>query len=378
MKNNNVNNKIKIPVAEPSLGKEELDNVIEAVKSSWISSKGKFIEEFETNFAKYCGAKYGIATSNGTTALHLALVALGIGKGDEVIIPNLTYIATANAVVYCGAKPVFVDSHPEYWCIDPEKIEKKITSKTKAIIPVHLYGHPADMDPILKIAKKHNLYVVEDAAESHGAEYKGGKVGSFGDISCFSFFGNKIITTGEGGMCLTNDKNLVEKMRILRNQGVNPQKKYWHDVVGFNYRMTNIQAAIGVAQLKKMNQFIKSKRQIKKWYEENLKDLIEKDFISIQPEMPWAKNVYWMTSILLGDKFSMKRNDLMDALEQKGIQTRPVFYPVSIMPPYGIQKEGDFSIAQELSKTGINLPSSVNLSKEEVKVVCCEIKNLIN
>jgi len=288
-----------IPIAEPLLSKEELNNVIEAVKSGWISSKGKFIPEFEEKFAHYCGVKYGIATSNGTVALHLALTALGIGPGDEVIIPTLTFVATANAVTYTGAKPIFIDSQPEYWCIDPEKIEEAITAKTKAIIPVHLYGHPCDMDAILAIAKRHNLYVIEDAAEAHGAEYKGRKVGSFGDISCFSFYGNKIITTGEGGMCLTNDEKLAEKMRILRDHGMNPNKRYWHDVIGFNYRMTNMQAAIGVAQLKKLDGFIERKRNIAKWYTEELKDLAEQKILTLSPEMSWAKCVYWMYSIFM-------------------------------------------------------------------------------
>ncbi|NQU99168.1 MAG: DegT/DnrJ/EryC1/StrS aminotransferase family protein, partial [Parcubacteria group bacterium] len=242
-----------IQVSKPSLGREELNNVMEAIKSSWISSKGKFITEFEENFAEYCGVKYGIATANGTVALHLALKALKISKGDEVIVPDLTFIATANVVTYCNAKPIFIDSNPDYWCIDPEKIEEKITTKTKAIIPVHLYGHPCDMDAITKIAKKYGLYVIEDAAEAHGAGYKGKKVGSFGDISCFSFYGNKIITTGEGGMCLTNNQKLAERMKILRDHGMSPDKRYWYDVIGFNYRMTNIQAAIGVAQLKKID-----------------------------------------------------------------------------------------------------------------------------
>ena len=203
-----------IPIAEPCLGKEELSNVIEAVKSGWISSKGKFIEAFEENFARYCGVKYGVATSNGTVALHLALKALDVRMSDEIIVPTLAFIAVANAVTYCNAKPVFVDSHSEYWCIYPDKIEEKITPKTKAIIPVHLYGHPCDMNAVMDIAEDHNLYVIEDAAEAHGAECKGKKVGGLGDISIFSFYGNKIITTGEGGMCLTNNEELAEKMGL--------------------------------------------------------------------------------------------------------------------------------------------------------------------
>ena len=254
-----------IPVAEPSFDEEELKNVVEAVKTGWISSKGKFVKEFEENFANFIGTKYGVATMNGTAALHLALKALNISKGDEVVIPDLGFIATANSVTYCNAKPILVDSHPDYWCIDPFKIEEKITQNTKAIIPVHLYGHPCDMDPIMEIAESHNLYVIEDAAEAHGAEYKGKIVGGFGDINCYSFFANKVITTGEGGMCLTDNDELYQKMILLRDHGMNPQKRYWHDFIGFNYRMTNLQGAVGVAQLKKIDKFLEKKRLIANW-----------------------------------------------------------------------------------------------------------------
>ena len=359
-----------IQIAEPCLGEEELSNVIEAVKSGWISSKGKFIEEFEGNVARYCGRKYGVATSNGTVALHLALKALGIGKDDEVIVPDLTFVAVANATTYCNAKPVFVDSHPDYWCINPEKIEEKITKNTKAIIPVHLYGHPCDMDAILEIAEDHNLYVVEDAAEAHGAEYKGKKVGSFGAISCFSFYGNKIITTGEGGMCLTNNEDLAEKMIILRDHGMNPNKRYWYDVIGFNYRMTNLQAAVGVAQLKKLDEFVERKREIARWYSEELKDLEEKGIIKLHPQMSWAKCVYWMYCILVEDKFGASRDDLMKRLEENEIDTRPFFYPVHVMPPY--KNNERFSVAEEISRKGINLPSAVGLKEEEInKITQC-------
>jgi perosamine synthetase len=363
-----------IPVAEPSLGEGELNNVIEAVKSGWVSSKGKFIEEFEENFSSYCGRKYGVATSNGTVALHLALKALGIGDGDEVIVPDLTFVAVANAVTYCNARPVFVDSHPDYWCIDPEKIDEKITPKTKAIIPVHLYGHPCDVDQIMKIAEDHDLYVVEDAAEAHGAEYKGKKVGSFGDISCFSFYGNKIITTGEGGMCLTNDEDLAEKMRILRDHGMNPNKRYWYDIVGFNYRMTNLQAGVGVAQLKKLDEFIEKKRQIAKRYSEGLKDLEDEEVIKLHPEMSWAKCVYWMYCILVEDKFGMSRDDLMKRLEENGIETRPFFYPMHVMPPHKNNEE--FPVAERISRKGANLPSGSLLEEEEIKYICDMIEGI--
>lgn len=364
-----------IPVAEPCLGEEELENVVEAVKSGWISSKGRFIEEFEKRFARYCGVKYGIATANGTVALHLALKALGINRGDEVIVPSLTFVAVANAVMYCNAKPVFVDSHPEYWGINPEKIKKKITAKTKAIITVHLYGHPCDMDPIIEIAERYGLYVIEDAAEAHGAEYKGKKVGSFGDIACFSFYGNKIITTGEGGMCLTNDERLAEKMRILRDHGMKPNKRYWHDLIGFNYRMTNLQAAVGVAQLRKLDEFIKKKRKIAKWYAEELKVLEERGLIKLHPEMPWAKCVYWMYSILIRDQANISRDDLMKKLEEKGIETRPFFIPMHLLP---IHKRGErFPVAEKLAREGINLPSSVRLNREDIGSIADCLKRFL-
>lgn len=367
---------MRIPVAEPYIGDEELKNVIEAVKSGWISSKGKFIEEFEREFAKYCGVKYGVATANGTVALHLALKALGIGKGDEVIVPALTFVATANAVTYCNAKPVFVDSHPEYWCINPEKIEEKITPKTKAIIPVHLYGHPCDMDRIMEIARNYNLYVIEDAAEAHGAEYKSRKIGSFGDISCFSFYGNKMITTGEGGMCLTNNEELAERMRNLRDHAMSKNRRYWHETVGFNYRMTNLQAAVGVAQLKKLDELIKKKRQIAKWYAEELKELEEKELVKLHPEMDWAKCVYWMYSILIENKAKISRNELMKKLEDMGIETRPFFVPMHLLPMYNSGER--LPIAEDLAKRGLNLPSGVSLKLNQIKQIGKSVRTMLN
>ncbi|MBN2013889.1 MAG: DegT/DnrJ/EryC1/StrS aminotransferase family protein [Candidatus Altiarchaeota archaeon] len=351
-----------IPVAEPSLGKEELEKVVKALESGWISSKGEYIIEFEKGFAGYCGCEYGVATSNGTTALHLALSALGVKKGDEVLVPTLTFISTANAVAYTGAKPVFVDSHPRYWCMDPEKLRKKITEKTKAVIPVHLYGHPCDMDPIKEITEEHDLCIVEDAAEAHGAEYKGRKVGSFSDISCFSFYGNKIITTGEGGMCLTDDRELMEKMRILRDHGMDPGKKYWHDVIGFNYRMTNLQAAVGVAQLEKLDSFVEKKREIAALYNSLLQD----SNVKLPPEEDWAKNVYWMYSIL-----SEKRDHLIEKLREKGIESRPFFPPIHQQPCH-LRRE-KMPVAERLSMNGLNLPSSVNLTEEEIKEIAAVI-----
>lgn len=363
--------RISIPVAKPNIGKEELANVAQAVKSGWISSRGDFIEQFEREFAKYIGVKFTVATNNGTTALHLVLYALGIKKGDEVIVPDLTFIATANAVSYTGAKPVFVDIDEKNWCLDHRKIEKAITRRTKAVIPVHLYGHPADMDPILKIARKHKLFVIEDAAEAHGAEYKGEKVGSLGHAAIFSFYGNKIITTGEGGMITTNNKNIYLKARHLRNQGMDEDNKYWHSTIGYNYRMTNVQAAIGLAQLKKIEKFIKAKRRIFGWYTEYLRGLRG---IRLNPEEKWAKNVYWMISMVLEDT-KISRNVFIKKLQKAGIETRPFFYPVSELPMYGGKTVNPVTL--KISRRGLNLPSGTDLKESEVQYVCKTIKSIL-
>lgn len=358
---------MKIPIAEPSIGKEEIANVKAAVESGWVSSIGEYIHRFEDGFAAYCGVKYGIATSSGTAALHLALVALGIGRGDEVIVPSLTFIATANTVTYTGATPVFVDSHPEYWCIDPQEIEPKVTARTKAVVPVHLYGHPCDMQPIMDVAQAYHLHVIEDGAEAHGALYGGKRIGSFGDIACFSFYGNKLITTGEGGMCVTSDDKLAERMRILRDHGTTPGKPYWHDMVGYNYRMTNLQAALGVAQLQKIDGFIDMKMRLSKWYKVYLGVLSNEGIVQLPPEMPWARSIYWMYSILLHDSFGPSRDELIAKLKAKGIETRPFFYPNHLMPMF--QTNERFPVAEEISQKGISLPSSVKLTIEQVKYI---------
>ena len=348
-----------IPIYMPWLGKEELKNVAECISTGWVSSKGEFVRQFERDMARYIGKNYGVATSSGTTALHLALVTLGIKSGDEVIVPTLTFVASANAVVYTGAKPVFVDSHPKYWCIDPELIEKKITKRTKAIIAVHLYGHPCDMDAIMDIAKRRGLYVVEDVAEAQGATYKGKKAGTFGDISCFSFFGNKVITTGEGGMCLTDDRGLNERMRILRDHGMNPEKRYWHDVVGFNYRMTNLQAALGVAQLGKIDTILDKKRAVAGLYNRGLAN----SKVMLPPKESWAEPVMWIYTVLVEN-----RDEIMLELDQAGVDTRPMFYPVHLFPPY--REEGEYPIAMRLSSMGVSLPSSSNLKKSDIEKIC--------
>jgi perosamine synthetase len=354
--------RIHLPVSEPSMGEKELLYVSECVLTGWVSSAGKFVTQFEEMFAEFCGARYAIATSNGTAALHLALLALDIGPWDEVIVPSLTFIATANAVTYTGARPIFVDSELETWNIDPELIESKITERTKAIIPVHLYGHPAKMEAILEIASRHRLAVVEDAAEAHGARFKGHPVGSLGDIGIFSFYGNKIITTGEGGMVVTNRADLNEKVRILRDHGMSPTERYWHPVLGFNYRMTNLQAALGVAQMEKIDKILETKKEIANRYKIELEHI---NGIELPPEAPWAQNVFWLYSILVdAEKYGRSRNELITILKDQGIDTRPLFPPVHKQPIY--QTDQSLSVAERLSDNGLSLPSSVNLAENSI------------
>lgn len=366
-----------IPVCYPFIGEKELEYVTDCIKTNWISSKGKYVKEFENNFAKYCNFKYGVATTNGTTALHLALACLGISKGDEVIIPSFTMIATAFAIVYCGAKPVLVDAKTDTWNMDIKKIEGKITDKTKVIMPVHIYGHPCDMDPIMELAKKYNLYVVEDAAEVHGAKYKGKKAGGIGNIGCFSFYANKIITCGEGGMIVTNDEKIAEKAKSLKNLSFPKGKRiYKHHDVGYNYRMTNIQAAIGLAQLEKIDELIERRRNNAHLYNELLKGI---EGITLPVEKEWVKNVYWMYSILIEDEFGISKDELMDRLEEKGIETRPFFVPIHQQPVFhkmGWYKDENYPIAEKLALKGINLPSSSGLKEKEIRYICDVIKSV--
>lgn len=363
-----------IPVAEPYLGEREEQYILDCVKSGWVSSIGKYINLFEEKLADYCDAKYAITTSSGTTALHLALVAAGIGPGDEVIVPSMTFVATANAVLYTGAKPVFVDSENTSWNIDPEKIKEKINRRTKAIIVVHLYGHPAQMGPIIKIAKKYNLLLIEDAAEAHGAKYLNKKVGSIGDIGCFSFYGNKIITTGEGGAIVANSKDFIEKAKSLRDHGISKKRKYYNPYLGFNYRMTNLQAALGCAQLKKIDVIIDKKRQIAKLYAGYLKTA---KGIILQPEAKWAKNVFWMYSILVSDRRKGKNRDsLIKSLKKKGIDSRPFFFPLHKLSRFKCVEK--MPVADFLGGAGINLPSSVNLTDNQIKFISENILEVLN
>jgi perosamine synthetase len=360
-----------IPVYEPALDRQEEEFVLEAVRSGWISSLGKFVSRFEREFAEFCGAAQGVSVCNGTVALHLALHALGIGPGDEVIVPALTFVATANAVRYTGATPIFADVDPQSWTIDPSEIERLLTPCTRAVIPVHLYGHPAPMVEIREVAARHGLLVVEDAAEAHGAAIQGRRTGTWGQIAAFSFYANKIITTGEGGMLLTDDLALATRCRLLRDHAMPPEQRYWHDEVGFNYRMTNLQAAVGVAQLARIEEIIARKRQIAQQYNRILAGV---QGLTLPVELPGYTNVYWMYSVLVDEQFPLTRDDLMLALRERHVDSRPFFHPLDTLPPY--RQGPPRPVALRLASQGINLPSAPSLRDEQVEYVGGVIREL--
>lgn len=362
-----------IPISQPFISDREKEYVLEAVQSGWISSIGPFITDFEKSFAAYCNTEYALTTSNGTTALHLALVAMGIAAGDEVIIPDLSFIATANAVAYTGATPVMVDIDGDNLCISPQAIKAAITPRTKAIMPVHLYGHPADMDAINAIAREHNLLVIEDAAESHGAKYKGKPTGGLGSCGVFSFYGNKIITTGEGGMITTNDPEIYRRAKILRDHGMDPQRRYWYSERGFNYRMTNIQAAIGMAQMEKIDTFVDKRRDVFGWY----RDLIHtSNQIRLNHSADWASCCYWMICLEVDFFDREKRDRFIEILRGRHIDSRPYFYPMSSMPMYS---DGAKSapITFRKSQIGINLPTFYTLTRDDVERVAVAVNETL-
>ena len=365
------NNNKHIALAQPQLEGNEYKYLMEAFLSTWISSTGKYVSMFEERFSAYCGVKYGVATSNGTTALHLALTALGIGKGDEVIVPDITFAATINAVIYTGATPVIVDIEEKSWCIDPEKIEEAITKNTKAIIPVHIYGQICDMERICSIADKCGLYIVEDCAEAHGAEFAGKKAGSFGKISCFSFFGNKVITTGEGGMCVTDDKELEDRMRILRDHGMSKERRYYHEVIGFNYRMTNMQAAIGVGQLERIDEILQWRSDLEERYREEINHT--PGIIVQENNLPNRKKITWLVSILVSEE---KRDDIIQLMKQRGIDVRAFFIPLSEMDIYKEYAKECF-VSKKISKRGINLPTTSDISSDKIQYIISVIKEKI-
>ena len=361
---------IYVPVAIPDLKGKEFEYLTDAFLSTWISSSGKYINRFEDEFSSFCRVKHGIAVSNGTVALQLALDVLGIGSGDEVIVPDLTFAATINVVIHRNATPVIVDIEEDSWCIDPNEIRKAITSKTKAIIPVHLYGQVCNMDEIMKISREYGLYIIEDCAEAHGAEWKGQKVGSIGDIGCFSFFGNKIITTGEGGMCVTNNEQLTEKMRVLRDHGMSKTKRYWHDYVGYNFRMTNLQAAIGVAQLERIEDILKERNKIEQNYKQALKNITAIEFQ--KSDLKYREKIVWFVNILV----NKNRDEFLRLLTNEGIDARPFFCPLSSLPIY---KSYVFSNKNSLSiaSKGVSLPTNNKIQEsviQNIKKVLLSLK----
>jgi perosamine synthetase len=353
---------IKYPVYQPSLTGNEKKYVLECLDSTWISSKGKFINQFEKSFADYIGVTHATSVCNGTVALHLAMLALGIGPDDEVIVPTLTYIASVNSIVYTGATPVFVDSIEDTWQMDPTDVIQKITPKTKAVLAVHLYGHACDMEALSKICKEHDLFLIEDCAEAIGTKFKGKHVGTFGDISTFSFFGNKTMTTGEGGMVVTNDQTLYDRANHFKGQGLAMHRQYWHDVVGYNFRMTNICASIGLAQLEQVDQFIARKREIADYYQKGLANSKYK----FHQETENVFHTFWMCSILVDSPD--KREPLRNHLAAAGIETRPLFYPVHTMPMYA-QRFQKHQVAEKLGWLGINLPSYPGLSNSDLDFI---------
>ncbi len=358
---------LRIPIYQPELGGNEKTYVNQCLESTWISSKGEFIDRFQSGFARYIGAPQAIAVSNGTVALHLALAALGLGPGDEVIVPSLTYIAPVNAIRYVGATPVFAEADPTTWQVSPADVAARITPRTKAIIAVHLYGQACDMAALADLARSRGLLLVEDCAEALGTRIGSQHVGTFGDIATFSFFGNKTITTGEGGMVVAGDAALHRLALKLRGQGLADDREYWHDVVGFNFRMTNICAAIGLAQLERADEFLTRKRKLAEAYARGLDGLP----LSMHAEVPGTTHSFWMCSVLTDD--AGQRDPLRRTMREAGIETRPVFHPVHTMPMYA-QGQAGLGVSVALASRGINLPSWPGLGEEGVETVCDVIR----
>lgn len=375
-----------IPVNEPWLGERDVEYVTECVRTGWVSSSGRFIEEFEQQWAAYCGKRYGVAVSNGTVALQAAVAALGLKPGDEVIIPTFTIVSCALSVIYNCCVPVLVDSDPSTWCMDVQQVEDKITPKTKAIMPVHIYGHPVDMDPLLELADKEGLAIIEDAAEAHGAEYLSGRdtlypewrrCGSLGTLSCFSFYANKLITTGEGGMVITDDLYLAEKLRSLRNLCFIPDKRFYHEKMGFNFRLTNLQAALGLAQLERIGQIIERKRWIGREYTRRLKDI---SCLQLSIEEPWARSVYWMYGVVLSEDLGIDASGFSKLLTAKGIETRPFFLGMHEQPAFlarGLFPNEHYPVAERISRQGLYLPSGLTLTEPQIDYICSIIHELL-
>jgi len=366
-----------IPVNQPLLNGSEKRLLAKCIETGWISSDGPFVKEFEQKFSAYIGTKYGVAVCNGTAALETALFAAGVGKDDEVIMPAFTIVSCALAAIRLGAVPVLVDAEPDTWNMDVRQIKSRVTAKTKAIMPVHIYGHPVDMGPVLAIAKKHNLIVIEDAAEAHGAEYRGRKCGRLGHISAWSFYANKIITTGEGGIVLTSDSKMAKRAASYRNLCFLPQRRFYHTELGYNFRMTNMQAAIGVAQMERIEEFIKIKRSLGDYYRQKLNKI---EGIKCQVEKPWAKMVYWMYCIELDRKLHLDAAQMIEALGKAGIATRPFFLGLHLQPALralGLFNKEHYPVTERIGKQGLYLPSGLALTKKQIDKVVTEINRII-
>ncbi len=366
-----------IPVNEPLLGTQETRYVMECLKTGWISSEGRFIRAFEEQWAAYCGMKYGVAVSNGTVALQAAVASLDLSPGDEIILPSFTIISCAQAVTYNGGVPVLVDSDPRTWCVDVKQVEKKITPRTRAIMPVHIYGHPVDMDPLCALAEKYNLVMIEDAAEAHGAEYKGRKCGGFGDLSTFSFYANKIITTGEGGMVLTNRADYAEHLRSVRNLCFQRERRFYHTELGHNFRLTNIQAAIGLGQLERIEELVARKRWMGEAYTECLKDI---DALQLPVEEAWATNVYWMYGVVLDERMGMDAVEFARRLAERGVMTRPFFlgmHEQPILQKIGLFQGERYPVAERLARQGLYLPSGLALTQSQLQQVCEVVREVL-
>ena len=369
--------KYKIPVAVPSLGKKEKKFVLDCLDTNWISSQGKYVQTFEKNFKKRFKTNYALAVSSGTAALQLGILSLGIKKGDEVIVPNLTFAASINTIIHSGATPIIVDINSENWTIDIDQVKKNITKKTKAIMAVLLYGHSADMDELKRICNRNKIFLIADCAESLGATYKKKEKNTLGDIGAFSFFGNKMITTGEGGMVLFKKKSHYEKAKILRDHGMSKTKKYYHVEVGFNLRMTNIQAAIGVAQLSSFKKFLhKRKSNYKKFYSK-LKSLHNIKFQKIEK---WAESSFWLYNILINKNSPISRDELIKKLAIDGVETRPIFYTLSSMKIYKkyLKNKKSFPVSEKIANRGVSLPSFTDLSSNQINYICSKVKKYLS
>lgn len=368
-----------IPVNEPLIGDKEIENVLDCLKTGWISSSGKYLEQFEQAWAGYCGMRYGVAVSNGTTALQVAVACLNLQPGDEVILPSFTIISCAQAITYNGGVPVLVDSDPHTWCMDSGQVESRITARTRAIMPVHIYGHPVDMDPILALAKQHGLAIIEDAAEAHGAEYLSDRgtphetwlrCGGMSDISVFSFYANKLVTTGEGGMVLTNDPAIAERARSLRNLCFRGERRFYHTDLGYNFRLTNLQAAIGLAQVERMPETIRKKRWMGERYTHRLKQFSQ---LQLPVEEPWARQVYWMYGLVLDESTGMDAPEFARRMQAEGIETRPFFLGMHEQPVYlnqGLFAGEKYPVASRIARQGLYLPSGLALTENQLDEVC--------